>query len=150
MQPLIEEYLPGASPTNGLWASLGFPSRGSKLHEYIRRNGLPFSFLEHLSRETGLKVRVLSEAVGISRSTLARRAKAGRLTCVESDRLYSIATIFDAAIELFEGDVLAVRDWMTSPVRGLDGKAPMKMLGTRVETRAVLDLIGQLEHGLPA
>ncbi|MNR02030.1 hypothetical protein D3C85_1178680 [compost metagenome] len=149
MQPLIEEYLPGASPTNGLWASLGFPSRGSKLHECIR-NGLPFSFLEHLSRETGLKVRVLSEAVGISRSTLARRAKAGRLTCVESDRLYSIATTFDTAIELFEGDVLAVRDWMTSPVRGIDGKAPMKMLGTRVESRAVLDLIGRLEHGVIA
>jgi putative toxin-antitoxin system antitoxin component (TIGR02293 family) len=64
--------------------------------------------------------------------------------------VYSIATIFDAAIELFEGDVLAVRNWMISPVRGLDGKAPMKMLGTRVESRAVLDLIGRLEHGVIA
>lgn len=149
MQPFIEEYRPGASPTAGLWASLGLPSRGSKLHEYIR-NGLPFSFLEHLSRETGIELRVLGDAVGMSRSTLERRAKAGRLTCAESDRLYSIATIFDAAIELFEWDVLAVRNWMTSPVRGLDGKAPMEMLSTRVESRAVLDLISRLEHGVIA
>lgn len=149
MQPFIEEYRPGAPPTAGLWACLGLSRRGSKLHECIR-NGLPFSFLEHLSRETGIELRVLGEGVGMTRSTLARRAKAGRLTCAESDRLYSIATIFDAAIELFEGDVLAVRHWMTSPVRGLDGKAPMKMLGTRVESRAVLDLIGRLEHGVIA
>lgn len=149
MQPFIEEYRPGAPPTVSLWDSLGLPSRGSKLHECIR-DGVPFSFLEHLSRETGIELRVLGDAVGMSRSTLARRVKAGRLTCAESDRLYSMATIFDAAIELFEGDVLAMQDWMTSPVRGLDGKAPMEMLSTRVESRAVLNLIGRLEHGVIA
>lgn len=149
MQPFIEEYRPGAPPTVSLWDNLGLPNRGSKLHECIH-NGLPFSLLEHLSRETGIELRVLSKSVGISRSTLARRVKAGRLTCAESDRLYSIATIFDAAIELFEWDVMAVRNWMTSPVRGLDGKAPMEMLSTRVESRAVLDLIGRLEHGVIA
>jgi|RhiMetStandDraft_4_1073278.scaffolds.fasta_scaffold02014_4 hypothetical protein len=48
MLPFVEEYQPGALPTVGLWASLGLPNRGSKLHECIR-NGLPFSFLEQLS-----------------------------------------------------------------------------------------------------
>lgn len=149
MLPFLEEYQPGALRTAGFWACLGLPSRGSKLHECIR-NGLPFSLLEQLTAKAGIEMSVLGESLGMYRSTLARREKAGRFTCAESDRLYSLTTVFDAAYELFEGDVLAVRNWMISPARGLDGKAPIKMLGTRVETQAVLDLIGRLEHGLSA
>lgn len=92
-------------------------------------------------------MRVLSEAVGMSRSSLARRAKSGRLTCAEGDRLYSLTTVLDAAYELLEGDVLAVRNWMISPARGLGRNAPLNMLRSRVETQAVLDLISRLEHG---
>jgi uncharacterized protein (DUF2384 family) len=38
---------------------------------------------------------------------------------------------------------------MTTPVRGLGFKAPLSMLGTRVEAEALLDLMGRLEHGVP-
>jgi len=95
-------------------------------------------------------MRVLSEGLGMSRSTLARREKDGRFTCAESDRLYSLTTVLDAAYELLEGDVWAVRNWMISPAHGLARKAPLQMLRTRVETQAVLDLISQLEHGVLA
>jgi putative toxin-antitoxin system antitoxin component (TIGR02293 family) len=81
---------------------------------------------------------------------LARRAKDGRFTCIESDRLYSLTTVLDAAYELFEGDVATARDWMISPARGLGMNAPLNMLRTRVETQAVLDLIDRLEHGVIA
>jgi hypothetical protein len=70
MQPFVDEYRPGAHPTAGLKDSLGLPSRGTKLHECIR-NGQPFSFLKQLSRKTGFEMRVLSEAAGMSCSTLA-------------------------------------------------------------------------------
>ncbi|MBH8610246.1 DUF2384 domain-containing protein [Pseudomonas mohnii] len=146
MQPFLEEYRPGARPITGLWESLGLPTRGSKLHECIR-NGLPFSFLEQLSINAGIEMSLLSLGLGMSRSTLARREKAGRFTCAESDRLYSLTTVLDAANELLEGDVLAVRNWMISPARGLGRNAPLNMLRTRVETQAVLDLISRLEHG---
>lgn len=147
MQSFVEEYRPGALPADGFSASFGLPSRGSKLHECIR-NGLPFTFLEQLSIKAGIEMRVLSLGLGMSRSTLARREKSGRFTCAESDRLYSLTTVLDAAYELLEGDVLAVRNWMISPARGLARKAPLQMLRTRVETQAVLDLIGRLEHGV--
>lgn len=88
MQPFIEEYRPGASLTAALWASLGLPSRGFKLHECIR-DWLPFSFLEQLSITAEIELMVLSEGVGMSRSMLARRAKAGRFTSIESDRLFA-------------------------------------------------------------
>ena len=142
-------YWLGAPATAGLWDGLGLPSRGSKLHDCIR-NGLPFSLFERLSISAGIEMRVLSESVGITRSMLAWRAKDGRFTCIESDRLYSLTTVLDAAYELFKGDVSTARDWMISPARGLARKAPLQMLRTRVGTQAVLDLIGRLEHGVLA
>ncbi|MEX5688941.1 antitoxin Xre/MbcA/ParS toxin-binding domain-containing protein [Pseudomonas silesiensis] len=38
-------------------------------------------------------------------------------------------------------------EWMRAPVRGLGWKRPLDMMRTRVETKAVFDLIGQLERG---
>jgi putative toxin-antitoxin system antitoxin component (TIGR02293 family) len=79
---------------------------------------------------------------------LARRAKAGRFNAVESDRLVALVTLFDEALSLFENDKVGAAEWMTSPVRALGSKRPIEMLGTMVEAKAVVDLIGQLERGV--
>lgn len=79
---------------------------------------------------------------------MARRAKAGRFNTVESDCLVSLVAVFEEALSLFENDVAAATEWMSTPVRGLGSKRPIDMLGTRVETKAVFDLIGQLEKGV--
>ncbi|WP_429441085.1 antitoxin Xre/MbcA/ParS toxin-binding domain-containing protein [Pseudomonas sp. ILQ215 TE3946] len=78
----------------------------------------------------------------------ARRAKTGRLNTVESDRLVGLIAVFEQALSLFEDDVSAATKWMCSPVRGLGSRRPIDMLCTRVETNAVLDLIGRLERGV--
>lgn len=39
---------------------------------------------------------------------------------------------------------------MKSPAFGLDSRAPLDMLGTRVEALPVIDLIGRLESGTHA
>ena len=80
-------------------------------------------------------------------STLARQTKAGRFSTLESDRLVALITFFQETLAMFEGDVSAAKEWLISPVRGLGSKRPLEMLGTRVETNAVLDLIGRLERG---
>jgi putative toxin-antitoxin system antitoxin component (TIGR02293 family) len=90
----------------------------------------------------------ISHAIGVSPTTLPRRAKAGRLSTAESDRLVALIAVFEEALSLFEGDFTATRIWMDSPVRGLGQKKPLGMLGTRVEANAVLDLIGRLERGV--
>ncbi|RAI70845.1 toxin-antitoxin system, antitoxin component [Pseudomonas fluorescens] len=71
-----------------------------------------------------------------------------RVSTVESDQIYALVTLLNAAIELFEGDPFAVRQWMKSPARGLNSRAPLDMMATRLETQAVIDVIGQLEHGV--
>ena len=37
---------------------------------------------------------------------------------------------------------------VSAPTRGLGSKLPLDMMRTRVETKAIFDLIGQLERGV--
>lgn len=79
---------------------------------------------------------------------MARRVKAGRFNTLESDRLVALVAVFEEAFYLFENDVAAATDWMSTPVRGLGSKRPLDMMTTRVETKAVFDLLGRLERGV--
>jgi putative toxin-antitoxin system antitoxin component (TIGR02293 family) len=81
---------------------------------------------------------------------MARRAKAGRFNAVESDRLVALVAVFEEALSLFENDVAAATEWMSTPVRGLGSKRPLDMMRTRVETKAVFDLIAGLGRGVIA
>ncbi|WP_247255725.1 antitoxin Xre/MbcA/ParS toxin-binding domain-containing protein [Pseudomonas moorei] len=67
---------------------------------------------------------------------------------VESDHLAALIAVFENALTLFEDDVTAATKWMNSPVRGVGSKHTLEMLRTRVETNAVLDLIGRLQRGV--
>lgn len=91
---------------------------------------------------------VISQAIGVSPVSLARRAKAGRFSTVESDRLVALIAVFENALTMFEDDVTAATEWMNSPARGLGSKRPLDMLRTRVEARAIFDLIGGLGRGV--
>ena len=143
----IKEYQPGPQIPPRIWMTLGLPSRGTRLHDLVRE-GLRFEYLERIASLLQVQPRVVSKAVCLSPSTMARRSKAGRFDTVESDRLVALVTLFDEALSLFENDKVAAAEWMSSPVRGLGSRRPIDMLGTRVETKAVLDLIGQLERGV--
>ena len=127
--------------------TLGLPTRGTMLHNLIRE-GLPFDYLERIASLLQVQRGVVSKAICLSPSTMARRSKAGRFDTVESDRLVALVTLFDEALSLFENDKVAATEWISSPVQGLGSKRPIDMLGTRVETKAVLDFIGQLEEGV--
>jgi putative toxin-antitoxin system antitoxin component (TIGR02293 family) len=141
------EYQPGPSIPGGIWETIGLPSRGERLYELIHQ-GLPFELLDQAASLLQKQRTEISRAICISRTTLARRAKAGRFSTAESDRLIALITVFGEALSLFETDSVAAAKWMSSPVQGLGLKRPIDMLGTRVEANAVLDLIGRLESGV--
>ncbi|MNQ79966.1 hypothetical protein D3C85_949280 [compost metagenome] len=143
----IKEYLPEPKIPQSVWMTLGLPSRGTMLHDLVHE-GLSFEYLERIASLMQAQRGVISKAICIAPSTLARRAKAGRFNTVESDRLVALVAVFEEALSLFENDVAAATEWMSSPVRGLGSKRPIDMLRTRVETKAVFDLIGQLEKGM--
>lgn len=143
----IKEYQPGPQIPESIWMTLGLPSRGTRLHDLVRE-GLPFEYLERIASLLQIQRGVVSNAICVSPTTTARRERVGRFNAIESDRLVALVAVFEKALSLFENDVAAATEWMNSPVQGLGSKRPIDMLGMRVESEAVLDLIGRLERGV--
>ncbi|WP_166360845.1 antitoxin Xre/MbcA/ParS toxin-binding domain-containing protein [Pseudomonas akapageensis] len=143
----VAEYQPSPSISGNIWVTLGLPSRGTRLYDLIHL-GLPFEHLNQIATLLRMERDVVSTVIGVSSTILARRAKAGRFNTVESDRLVALIALYEGALSLFEDDFAAATEWMNSPARGLGSRRPQDMLRTRVETNAVLDLIGRLERGV--
>ena len=111
-------------------------------------HGLSFKALQMFAANSGLAVAEITSVVGIPERTLARRKAAAKLTPNESERLVRVATVFDKAIQLFEGDVTAAVKWLTSPKKGLNDRSPLDYCRTELGAREVENLIGRLEHGV--
>jgi putative toxin-antitoxin system antitoxin component (TIGR02293 family) len=86
--------------------------------------------------------------IGIPERTLARRRSAGKLEPDESERLLRVAILFEKSVDLFEGDVKAAVNWLTSSKKALAGQAPLLYARTELGAREVEDLIGRLDHGI--
>jgi len=129
-------------------ASLGLSAdRTDELIQEVRK-GLSFKTLESLSSKSGISVPELAAIIEIPERTLARRKAAGRLARDESERLLRISTIFQKAVELFNGDMPEAVAWLLRPRRALADHTPLAYSGTELGAREVENLIGQLEHGV--
>lgn len=110
--------------------------------------GFPFNKLANFQKVTELPWTEISRFVAIPQRTLTRRQNQGKLQPDESDRVWRASTIFDKAVELFEGDIAAARKWLQTPQTGLGGETPLDFASTEVGAREVENLIGRLEHGV--
>lgn len=129
-------------------ASLGLAARStSELIQQIEQ-GFSFKALHVLEANSGIAVSVLASITGIPERTLARRKAAGKLTPEESERLLRISTVFEHAVDLFEGDVAAAVRWLTTPKSAFDRQSPLVYARTELGAREVENLIGRLEHGV--
>lgn len=112
------------------------------------KRGLAFTALERFQRNSGLSTVDLAEAVVIKLRTLHRRKEQGRLEPEESDRLLRVARVFGRALELFEGNAEAARQWLATRQSALGGERPMVLAKTDVGAREVEALADRLEHGV--
>jgi putative toxin-antitoxin system antitoxin component (TIGR02293 family) len=111
------------------------------------RAGLPMVEFEALQDLLGLGAEELAGHLAISRSTLMRRRKAGRLDMQESDRLLRYARLFARAEAVLQsGD--AARAWLKAPARALAMETPLAFAETEAGTREVEHLLGRIEHGV--
>lgn len=115
---------------------------------HLVRAGFPFKTLAKFQKMTELPWTEVSRFLAIPQRTLTRRQSQGRLQPDESDRVLRASTIFDMAVELFEGDMAAARKWLQTPQPGLGGESPLDFASTEVGAREVENLIGRLEHGV--
>src|SRR5438477_8115134 len=86
------------------------------------RAGFPFSRLARFQKSTELPWETVARFVAIPQRTMTRRQTQGKLHPDESDRVWRASTIFDLAVDLFEGDVAAARHWLLAPQTGLGGE----------------------------
>lgn len=111
------------------------------------RAGLPMVEFEALQDLLGLGAEELAGYLGMSRSTLVRRRKAGRLDMQESDRLLRYARLYGRADSVLGGAGTA-RDWLKHPARALGYVAPLAFAETEAGAREVEDLLGRIEYGV--
>lgn len=147
MTALVREFTPTLYITPTLWQQLGIAERGPKLYQALH-DGFSYAVFDKLAALSTLDKKQLAQVCQLAPATLARRAKSGKFTQEESDRLFRFATVLVAASALFNDDMTATKRWLTEPVYGLGDKMPLAMLATSAETQAILDLIGRLEHGV--
>jgi putative toxin-antitoxin system antitoxin component (TIGR02293 family) len=128
--------------------SLGLSIR--TVPELIREvmRGFSYEALVAFESNSGVSLQALAENLGIPERTLARRKAAGRLAREESERLFRLSSIFEKAVELFEGDVPSAVNWLASPKRAFENQSPLQYARTEVGAREVENLIGRLEHGV--
>ncbi len=136
------------SPVTGILASLALPSEPIKAHGYIVA-GLSPTIVNRLAETIGVDTKTVCQVAGIDRTTFARKAKAAMpLSQDQSARVYWLAQVLDAALSLHEGNLAKAMSWLNRPAWGLAGKPPIEFLTTATGAQAVIDLIGQIEHGV--
>lgn len=111
------------------------------------REGLPFTSLEAVMEQFGLKREEVSWALDLPLRTLARRKQERRLSPGESDRLFRVVRIAVQAAEVLGGREEASR-WLHTQNRALGGQTPLELLDTDLGSRQVEDVLGRIEHGV--
>ena len=114
------------------------------------RAGLPASFLDRLKDALQVTETELASVVGIRRQTLVRRRSGGVLRRQEGDRAATVARVFNRTVSYFDGDRQHALDWLKYPNAALGGDTPLERADTATGSEDVVDLIGRLEHGIPA
>jgi putative toxin-antitoxin system antitoxin component (TIGR02293 family) len=132
----------------GQGLSLGLTTVPTNELIHLIERGLPFKTLTTLSDKTGIPISELASVLRIPERTLARRRVAGRLAPDESERLMRVATVFEKAVQLFEGEADAAVTWLRSPKKALSNHSPLQYACFEVGAREVENLIGRLEHGI--
>ena len=111
--------------------------------------GLPVADLVNFGREAGFTVDELARLVHIPPRTYARRvASKARLSLPEGERAVRVMRLYDRAKHLFvthEG----TREWLNARLPAFGGRSALDFARTEPGARAVEDLIGRIEHGIP-
>jgi putative toxin-antitoxin system antitoxin component (TIGR02293 family) len=113
------------------------------------RSGLPADRVETLRAALDLSMNRLGAVLSIPPSTLSRRKREGYLDRDESERTFRLARLVERASEMTGSLEGGVR-WLKASQYALGGQTPLDYADTEVGARVVEDLIGRIEHGIPA
>lgn len=143
-------YTPHARNTErSLLLSLDLPETLPEAHTRISV-GLSAGLIKQTAQLSKFDEAWLCRLAGIDRTTYNRRVKSVEQTfsADQSGRIYMMIKVLSAACKLFNGNMARAAEWLDTPSKGLGGKKPSELTSTAVGAEAVIDLIGQIEHGV--
>jgi putative toxin-antitoxin system antitoxin component (TIGR02293 family) len=110
--------------------------------------GLPAKSLSAFKLATGLTDADLAKALNLSSRTFTRlrSAKAPKLSTDVTDRLVSLAGIYEQADEVF-GDHPTALAWLNEPQFALAQKRPRDLISSEFGRRQIRALLRRIEHG---
>lgn len=111
------------------------------------RQGLTVTTLDRVSTELELSPETLERMLGVSSRTLQRRRRTDqRLSARESDRLWRLLYVLERAIQTFDGNTDAARQWLLTPKPILNAETPLQRLDTEPGFREVEDMLTVLDE----
>ena len=145
----LSVFTPGKHCAEGsLLLSLNLPETLPEAHSRIT-GGLSAQLLRRAASLSSFDESSLLRMAGIDRNTYSRRLKSEQAFSPEqSGRVYTMIRVLSAASKLFNGDMTRTAEWLDTPAKGLGGKKPSEFTSTPPGAEAVLNLIGQIEHGV--
>jgi len=111
--------------------------------------GFAADSVEALRARLGLSIEEMAGLLGMSARTLGRRLEEGKLTAEESDRLYRYAQLYERAVEALSSEEKA-RVWLKKEQWALGGRVPLEIARYEPGAREIKNLLGRIEHGIPA
>jgi putative toxin-antitoxin system antitoxin component (TIGR02293 family) len=111
-------------------------------------HGLDPDSVNQLARHLDVPLKEILELTDIKSSTFHGRSKRGEpLSPEESERVYRLAKITEAAERYFE-DQAAAHRWLAHPKTAFGGKAPLDFARTAEGANYVVSLLGRMAHGV--
>lgn len=90
-----------------VWATLHLSSPDVELHDFVRHQ-MPYASFVPLADLLGMEEKKLDRCLGVSSSTLLRRARSGHFSSRESRCLYALVPVVAVALNQFDGSVMLV------------------------------------------
>jgi len=119
------------------------------VHQQIGRiqAGLSFRAVQNLQKALDIPLETVASVLGMSRATLHRRKRQGKIDEDESEKLVRYQRLLKKAEDVF-GDGKSAREWLTHKQAGLGKVVPLDFARTEIGAREVENLLGRLEYGV--
>jgi len=146
----VAALVPSPAPKgrSRIGATLGLKSMDVPTLIRAANAGLSWNAVKRFLGATGLNQQQLAGYLDIPDRTFARRREAGALDGRESEKVLRLAEIWDAALDLFDGDEARTRGWLVAPAFGLGNAAPIDYARSEFGGREVRALIGRIADGI--
>ncbi|MFD1140953.1 antitoxin Xre-like helix-turn-helix domain-containing protein [Larkinella insperata] len=112
------------------------------------RQGVLRRDADRVASLVGITDKELAVALGLSASYLHRLKEDQRISQDASERLLLLENLLRHALDTFEERAPTVLNWLRSPLRELNGQAPLQALDTVTGYTLVDRVLGRIDHGI--